>query len=87
MALTEKQQDDLYDKTMKSNHALGRLEQYAIPKLEAEVAAMQAVVGTLANAQGLNPGLVQKTIEDAVDRAMAGLSITLTAMEDETDEA
>lgn len=87
MALTEKQQDDLYDKTMKSNHALGRLEKYAIPKLEAEMAATQAVVGTLANAQGLDPGLVQKTIEDAVEKALAGLSITLTAMEDETDEA
>ena len=87
MALTEKQQDELYDKTMKSNHALGRLEKYAIPKLEAEMAATQAVVGTLANAQGLDPGLVQKTIEDAVEKALAGLSITLTAMEDETDEA
>lgn len=62
----------------KTNHAAGRLDR-AMPRVEAELAALKAAVGTLANSQGLDPGLIQATISEAVDRALADVSITLTS--------
>lgn len=45
-------------------------------KLEAQITALTAAVTTLANSQGLDPNLVQKTIEDSIDKAMSELRIT-----------
>lgn len=66
------------DLTEKTNHAAGRLDR-SMPRVEAEMAALQTAVGVLANGQGLDPSLVQRTIEESVDKALAGLSVTLTA--------
>ncbi|MEO5745789.1 MAG: N-acetylmuramoyl-L-alanine amidase [Terracoccus sp.] len=44
-------------------------------RLETQIAALTAAVATLANSQGLDPNLVQKTIEDSIDKAMSELRI------------
>ncbi len=65
------------DLAEKTNHAAGRIDR-GMPRVEAEVAALQTAVGVLANGQGLDPKLVQRTIEESVDKALSGLSVTLT---------
>lgn len=45
-------------------------------QLTARVTALEAAVGVLANSQGLNPDLVQKTISDAVSKSLANIKLT-----------
>lgn len=49
--------------------------------VKAQTAALGAAVQTLATVQGLDPATITQTVQDAVDKALADVSITLTAKE------
>lgn len=66
--LTDTSRTSFRTRTELTNQAVGRVE--------VEVRALRAAVATLANGMGLDPGLVQTTIEDAVDAALADLRIS-----------
>lgn len=49
-----------------------------LPRMEATLKALAATVDVLAKSQGVDPQAVERTIAAAVDKALAGIEITLT---------
>lgn len=71
-------------KSMSVNGALmyGAASLFVARRNATQLEALTAAVRTLATSQGLDPDVIQASIDQAVKEALAGLSITLTTEED-----
>ena len=66
-----------------NNSILPALSQVAqqVNRITTEIPAMNAAMEAMAKSQGLDPAAVTQAITDAVDKALADVTVTLTTKE------